>query len=98
MYITDMTHFLDETGNIPKQMPKEARELAGFFALVIDAATLAFPANCLITEIKCFKKTCQGYITSGLTNANEEIRWKCNKCRNEGVINDWQGSKWDNNR
>jgi len=31
-----MTHFLNEEGNIPKQMPKEARELASFFALVID--------------------------------------------------------------
>lgn len=30
-----MQHFLDESRNIPKQMPKEARELASFFALVI---------------------------------------------------------------
>jgi hypothetical protein len=30
MYISQMPHFLDEKGNIPKQMPKEARELARF--------------------------------------------------------------------
>ena len=36
MYISDMTHFLNEEGNIPKEMPTEARELASFFALVVD--------------------------------------------------------------
>jgi hypothetical protein len=36
MYISNMLHFLDDQGNIPKQMPKEARELAGFHALVVN--------------------------------------------------------------
>jgi len=39
MYISNMQHFLDETGNILKQMPKEARELASFMALVVDTTT-----------------------------------------------------------
>jgi hypothetical protein len=43
MYISQMPHFLDETGDIPKQMPKEARELASFMALVIDATTKNAP-------------------------------------------------------
>ena len=40
-----MPHFLDEQGNIPKQMPKEARELASFFALVVDATTKTMPST-----------------------------------------------------
>ena len=36
MYMTDLTHVLDESGGIPKSIPKEARELASFLALVID--------------------------------------------------------------
>jgi hypothetical protein len=33
MYITKMHHFLDENGEIPRRMPKEARTLAGFVAM-----------------------------------------------------------------
>ena len=31
-----MTHYLDEDGNIPTTMHKEARELASFMALVMQ--------------------------------------------------------------
>ena len=44
MYISNMTHFLDETGNIPDAMPKEARHLASFHALVVDFATKKYRA------------------------------------------------------
>ena len=40
-----MTHFLDETGNIPKQMPKEAREMASFLALIVDTSTRINPSK-----------------------------------------------------
>jgi hypothetical protein len=39
MYITNFQHYLDKDGNIPKDMPKEARELANFLALLIDEAS-----------------------------------------------------------
>jgi len=39
MYITNFQHFLNEEGNIPTDMPKEARELANFLALLIDDAS-----------------------------------------------------------
>jgi len=41
MYISNILHFLDESGNIAKEMPKEGREMAGFLVLVIDSATQA---------------------------------------------------------
>ena len=97
MYITNLTHFLDETGNIPKQMPKEARELASFFALVVDTATKKNPTTLTSTDIRCFNKGCYGLIKIAIRSDNEEIHWYCPECENEGVISEWQGSNWDNN-
>jgi hypothetical protein len=98
MYISNMQHFLDESGNIPKQMPKEARELASFFALVIDGTSKRIPTNLTSTDIRCFEKGCQGIIKSEISGKKDEIHWKCSKCQNEGVISEWQKTKWDNRR
>jgi hypothetical protein len=96
MYISQMPHFLDETGNIPKQMPKEARELASFLALVVDTTTKTLSSTLTSTDIRCFQKGCHGLIKTSLMSKNEEIHWYCLKCDNEGVISDWQKTKWDN--
>jgi hypothetical protein len=98
MYISNMTHFLDEQGNIAKQMPKEARELASFLALVVDTTTKSSPRTLKSTDIRCFEKGCLGIISSEILSKNEEIHWKCSKCPNEGVISEWQKTKWDNRR
>jgi len=50
-----MTHFLDKQGNIAKQMPKEARELASFLALVIDTTSQKLPTKLTPTDIRCFE-------------------------------------------
>jgi hypothetical protein len=91
-----MQHFLDAKGNIPKQMPKEARELASFFALVIDSTTKNIPFTLTQTDIRCFEKGCQGLIKSEILKANNEIHWRCSKCKNEGRISGWKLTKWDN--
>jgi len=91
-----MTHFLDETGNIPKQMPKEARELASFMALVVDTTTKNIPFTLTQTDIRCFEKGCHGLIKSEVLKANNDIHWVCSKCPNEGKISDWKLTKWDN--
>jgi hypothetical protein len=56
MYISNLQHFLDESGNIPKQMPKEARELASFMALIVDTTTKTNPKTLTSTDIRCFEK------------------------------------------
>jgi hypothetical protein len=91
-----MTHFLDETGNIPKQMPKQARELASFMALVVDTTTKNIPFTLTQTDIRCFEKGCHGLIKSEVLKANNDIHWVCSKCPNEGKISDWKLTKWDN--
>jgi hypothetical protein len=96
MYISNMQHSLDATGNIPKQMPKEARELASFLALVVDATTKTMPSTLTSTEIRCFKKGCHGFVKSSMRLATNEIHWYCPDCENEGLISEWQKTRWDN--
>jgi len=93
-----MLHSLDESGNIPKQMPKEARELASFFALVIDTTTKSLPTNLTSTDIRCFEKGCPGTTRVEMLHSNGEIHWMCSRCLNEGRISHWQKTKWDNMR
>lgn len=60
MYVTNFQHYLDEHGNIPTSMPKEARELANFLALLIDdASTGDYDAE---PVIRCIEKGCEGLI------------------------------------
>jgi hypothetical protein len=98
MYISNMQHFLDDKGNIPKQMPKEARELASFFALVIDATTKKNPFTLSEIELRCFEKGCMGLIKSEVLKETNEIHWVCSKCKNEGMISNWKLTKWDNRK
>ncbi len=92
MYISNILHFLDESGNIPKEMPKEGREMAGFLVLVIDSATQAQNKSL----VRCFEQGCSGEIQSVITG--NEISWKCSRCENEGRISGWQKTKWDNRK
>ena len=96
MYISNMTHFLDETGNIPDGMSKEARHLASFHALVVDVTTQNNPSESDIH--RCFNKKCDGKIISEFSSDKKEILWKCTKCNNAGRISFWQNTKWDNSR
>ncbi len=96
MYISNMTHFLDETGNIPTQMSKEARELASFMALVVDESTKEYDSSVISTSIRCFRKKCLGTINSEFLIENDDIHWACTKCKNEGIISYWQSTRWDN--
>lgn len=76
-------------------MPKAARELASFFALVIDTATKINPTKLTATDIRCFEKGCVGTIRVEVLPSTE-IHWICSRCENEGRISEWQGSRWDN--
>ncbi len=96
MYITNFIHYLDATGNIPKQIPIEARELANFLALVVDSTTKTKQSSLTSTDIRCFNKGCYGTVKSTLRPEANEIYWYCPDCENEGVISQWGGTRWDN--
>lgn len=89
MYMKNTKPFPDELGNIPKQLPKEAREISAFFSLVIDETLKKLPSTLTSTGIRCFRKRCTGDIASEILPENNDIHWKCSKCRNEGTITGW---------
>lgn len=96
-YVTDITHYLDETGELAK-MPGPARKLASFLVLLIDAITQAFPAVDYDTNIRCRTDGCTGSIRASLSSMDDEISWYCPECGLNGVIRNWQGTKWNQGR
>lgn len=96
MYISDLTHFLDEAGNIPKEMPTEAREMAGFLVMVVDITTERQNTKLAPSTLTCTKEGCNGIINTALTPNFKEIHWHCPECNTEGIIRNWQGTKWNN--
>ncbi len=96
MLISNLNHFLDEKGNIPKKMTKSGRERASFHVLIVDSATKEYPPAEKYTQIRCLKKKCTGLIEIEVDTKNEFIYWNCNNCSEAGRISDWQKTKWDN--
>ncbi|HRY31551.1 MAG TPA: hypothetical protein P5531_01130 [Bacteroidales bacterium] len=94
MYITNMSHFLDDEGKTPRNAPKEARELAGFLLLVIDSYTRKYSGD--KQEIRCFTKNCRGVINVGRSILYDEIHWNCPECNVCGKISEWRGTAGEN--
>ena len=96
-YVTDITHYLDDAGELAG-MPSPARKLASFLVLLIDAATEAFPADEYDTRIRCRTDACTGSIRTSVSSMEDEISWHCPDCGHNGVIRNWQGTKWNQRR
>ena len=96
MYISNLTHFLDEQGNIAKGMHIEGREMASFLALIVDQTTKDYNPPAMATDIRCHNKKCAGTIEVGIDSETEEIEWWCTHCEEAGKISGWQKTKWDN--
>jgi len=96
MFISNLTHFLDEQGNIAKEMHKEGREMASFLALIVDQTTKGYKPPTMATDIRCHNKKCAGTIEVGIDSETEEIEWWCTHCEEAGKISGWQKTKWDN--
>ncbi|MHB1035035.1 MAG: LexA family protein [Pirellulales bacterium] len=94
-YITDITHFLDEAGELG-EMPGPARELASFLTLLIDATTTTtIPVRECDTHIRCRARACRGSTRVSLASFDEVIVWNCPECGHNGTIRNWQGTKWN---
>src|SRR5260221_13315157 len=84
MYITDLTHFLDEKGAIgPKSGP--ARRLAEFLGRVVAAASApSVIAGDGIAEWRC-NKCKKGFVIAEIA-PDDAIEWICETCGHEGPI------------
>lgn len=93
MYITDLSHFLDEKGAIgPKSGP--ARRFAEFLGRVVAAAsTPAVITGADIGECRCIKCK-KGCVIAEIT-PDDTIEWFCETCGHQGRISNWRRSFWD---
>ena len=96
-WITDMRHFLDETGQIAN-MPTPARSLAEYFGSIIMWMADSVPEWIETTNVLCRRrprrKPCFGRIIAVMKTAGE-IAWECPSCGDNGVIYGWVGTPWD---
>jgi hypothetical protein len=96
MYISNLKHFLNKKGDIPREMPPEAREMAGFLVMVVDITTENRNTKLAPSTLRCFNSGCNGLVQTALTPNQIEIHWYCPDCKEEGIISHWQKTKWDN--
>jgi hypothetical protein len=93
MYITDLTHFLDDKGAIAP-MPAPARRLAEFLAGVVAATSSSTAIDGVGTRqcrcIKCKKDSLVAEIAD-----DDAIEWFCESCGHDGRISNWRRSFWD---
>jgi hypothetical protein len=93
-YVTNITCYLDETGEMG-QMPAPARKLASFLTLLIEAATGTPTAVEHDSGIRCRTKACPGIIRTSLTASRDTIEWRCPVCGHNGIITGWEDTKWN---
>ena len=90
MYITDLTHFLDESGAIAP-IKGVARAMAQFVVEVVAHATDESDTSpAAPTCFKCKKGTVWAELAQ-----DDAINWHCPLCQVEGRISNWQGTLWD---
>ncbi len=99
-YIMNLTHYLDETGNIPKDIPASARRMGSFLALMVDEVTRHYPhaSSGIDTSLTCLKKSCKGKLIAALDNDASPVCWYCLDCGDTGTISHWQNTRWDNTK
>ena len=95
MYITNIKHLLEASQKMAEEMPAEARDLIGILTQIIASTTKTNHNTLSSTKVPCNSKGCDGFIKSALRPDTEEIHWYCPDCEKEGLINNWQGTKWD---
>ncbi len=97
-WITDITHFMDEEGNIITE-PLAAAKLGAYFAAIIVMASYIEPEFPEKYRVYCRRKPkrklCLGEILGYMDPDTDKIVWQCPKCGDRGIISNWQGTIWD---
>jgi repressor LexA len=93
-YISDITHFLNDAGEL-KEMPAPVRRMAEFLTAIVAAVTPKCPTFGHNTGIRCRKRGCKGVVHASLEHVGGKIGWCCLDCEQYGTISGWQDTKWD---
>lgn len=102
IWVTNILHYLDENGAFAaKNGP--ARQIAEHTCAIVEAVT-SRPADAdRVTAVRCRRrpgrKPCTGAIIAGYAEGDATtIVWGCPVCGDEGRINGWQETHWDNRK
>ncbi len=90
-FMTDLTHFLDENGQLPAQMTPEAREMAHKLIEIITAL-VTNPEKArdgVATGVSCLSDHCNALVTGSLKSINDPVTWFCPECKSRGEIRNW---------
>ena len=97
-WITDLTHFLDEEGNIISK-PSQAKALAEYMAAIVSMASFPDPEYPPEYIVRCRRrpnrKPCLEQIVGFINDETDAIVWMCPRCKDCGTISNWRGTRWD---
>ena len=98
MWVTNITHFLDEQGKVPKQIT--GRRLVQYLGTIVAAVTTEpVQSSCFVPDLKCRRrpgrKLCPGTILAAFEAGTNNITWNCSVCGDSGLIHQWQRTLWD---
>lgn len=96
-WVTDLRHYLDEDGQLAA-MPGPAMRLATFVCAIVSWTSRGGGVR-ERTNVWCRRtrqrRPCGGEIVAGYGGESADIVWECPECGDNGLIHDWQGSRWD---
>ena len=97
-WITDITHFLDDKGEMITE-PLPAARMGEYFAAIIVMASHPEPEYPSEYRVACRRKPnrkpCLEEIVGFVDPETDEITWMCPKCKDHGRISNWRGTIWD---
>jgi hypothetical protein len=98
-WITDMTHFLDEAGELASGMPRRAELLVIHFGRIVASVVEEEWGTIRDTGVPCRRrpgrKPCPGTIFAEVDPESIDVRWECTCCDDNGLILNWQAGPWD---
>ena len=96
-WITDMRHFLDESGGLP-DLPGQALSLALFQGSIVAWMTSRSVQASERTNVYCRRRPrgrrCVGEIDAQF-DGRRSVAWRCPVCGDRGTISGWQHTPWD---
>lgn len=97
-WITDISHFLDEEGEIIPGPPR-ARKLAEYLTAIIVMASFPEPEYPPEYLVRCRRrpnrKPCREEIVGFVDPETDDIVWMCPACGDRGLTCNWRGTMWN---
>ncbi len=97
-WMTDMRHFLDETGALP-DLPNQALSLVLHLGAIVAWMTNHRYDLEQRTNVTCRRspgrRRCGGEIHASFQGDPFGITWFCPRCSDNGLIYGWEGTSWD---